>query len=147
MTEIETLIREIYQEGFVVNLGVADAEGPWVAPVVYVFDDDLNLYWVSLPDARHSRAIKANGRVAATIVVSHETKHERALQVEGNAILLNDMLLEREQRLERKRGVAVPAKAGESLVKGHQWYKLMPTKIGLLHSEKFGYARQELTVS
>lgn len=37
--DLESLVHEVLRDGFAVNLGVSDASGPWVAPVVYVLDD------------------------------------------------------------------------------------------------------------
>lgn len=142
MDDIEKLVREIYQDGFVINLGTMDEEGPWVASVTYVFDKDLNIYWVSFPNTRHSQALQKNQKAAGTIVVNQAVGKERALQIEGTAILLDDSSLERERLLAEKRGVAVPSEAGEILKDGRQWYKLTPTRIELIHSELFGYKRK-----
>lgn len=44
-----------------------DSGGPWVAPVLYVADDNLNLYFLSAPSTRHIAALPEDGRIAATI--------------------------------------------------------------------------------
>jgi uncharacterized protein YhbP (UPF0306 family) len=44
---------------------------PWATEVHYAYDDDLNLYWASMQDARHSREVAANPQVAGTIVKQH----------------------------------------------------------------------------
>ena len=49
-------------------LATADADGaPWATPVYFAASDDRHLYWVSSPEARHSRNISARPEVAITI--------------------------------------------------------------------------------
>lgn len=50
-------------------IATSDASGqPWVTPVYFAFDTTQNtFYWYSRRDARHSRIIAANERVAVTI--------------------------------------------------------------------------------
>ena len=48
--DLKSLVQEVLRDGFAVNLGVSDASGPWIAPVVYVFDDAFTLYWISIAD-------------------------------------------------------------------------------------------------
>lgn len=56
------------------SLAVQDNGGLWVSDVVYVFDDNFNIYWMSDPDVRHSKAILVNLQVAGTITVSNKSK-------------------------------------------------------------------------
>jgi uncharacterized protein YhbP (UPF0306 family) len=49
-------------------LGTADEHGkPWVTPVCFAPLDPNRLYWVSSPDARHSRNITHRNTVAITV--------------------------------------------------------------------------------
>jgi nitroimidazol reductase NimA-like FMN-containing flavoprotein (pyridoxamine 5'-phosphate oxidase superfamily) len=49
-------------------LGTADADGrPWVSPVYFAAREYSEFYWVSLPDAQHSRNLA--GRPEVSIVV------------------------------------------------------------------------------
>jgi uncharacterized protein YhbP (UPF0306 family) len=41
--------------------------GPWTSPVQYQSDSQLNLYFASMPDARHVRNIHRDPRVAVAI--------------------------------------------------------------------------------
>jgi uncharacterized protein YhbP (UPF0306 family) len=40
---------------------------PWVTPVYFAHDELSSFWWVSRPDARHSRLISANPQVALTV--------------------------------------------------------------------------------
>jgi uncharacterized protein YhbP (UPF0306 family) len=49
-------------------LATADEAGvPWASPVWFATDDARNLYWISSPDARHSRNLAARPQVAIAI--------------------------------------------------------------------------------
>ncbi|HVT01412.1 MAG TPA: pyridoxamine 5'-phosphate oxidase family protein [Patescibacteria group bacterium] len=56
---------------------------PWISPVFYAYDDEYNLYWVSSKNARHSKNIEENPKVA--IVIFNSTKGEG----EGDAIYID----------------------------------------------------------
>jgi nitroimidazol reductase NimA-like FMN-containing flavoprotein (pyridoxamine 5'-phosphate oxidase superfamily) len=140
--DLPALVHEVLRDGFVVNLGVADAEGPWVAPVVYVLDDAFDLSWISIPECRHSRAIARDPRVAATVIASHDTDQERALQFTGRVEKVDGPLLEMEQRLNEKRGMAIPRSPGEILTDGYVWYRLTPDRFEIIYNTLFGYDRK-----
>jgi nitroimidazol reductase NimA-like FMN-containing flavoprotein (pyridoxamine 5'-phosphate oxidase superfamily) len=60
--------REIIDRSMYMVLGTADAAGsPWVSPVYFAVSDYRDFYWVSLPDAQHSRNLE--GRPEVSIVV------------------------------------------------------------------------------
>jgi len=138
------LAKKVLEEAFVMSLGIADESGPWVADVVYVYDGDFNLYWISRPDARHSRALGSVGKAACTIHASWETHNERALQIEGRVEKIEGPMFELEKKLEAKRGTPEPRRPGEILAEGLEWYKLTPDKIFLIHSKPFDYERQAI---
>jgi hypothetical protein len=52
--------RSILESNLYMVLGTADESGqPWVSPVYYASDGYADFYWVSSPDARHSRNLAA----------------------------------------------------------------------------------------
>jgi nitroimidazol reductase NimA-like FMN-containing flavoprotein (pyridoxamine 5'-phosphate oxidase superfamily) len=56
------------------TLATADADGvPWASPVWYARPDEATFLWVSDPEARHSRNIAANPRIALVIFDSTVT--------------------------------------------------------------------------
>ena len=49
-------------------LGTADEAGrPWVSPVYFAVSDYTDFYWVSLPDARHSRNLASRPEVSIVV--------------------------------------------------------------------------------
>ena len=70
--------------------GIQDGR-PQVAPLFFASDDDLNLYWISDPDSRHSLNIEDWCDVAAAIhAQTWEWTGIRGVQVEGAAMPVTD---------------------------------------------------------
>jgi nitroimidazol reductase NimA-like FMN-containing flavoprotein (pyridoxamine 5'-phosphate oxidase superfamily) len=64
MTEddLGAVARAIIDANLYVVLGTADETGrPWVSPVYYASMNYLEFYWVSSPEARHSRNLATRG--------------------------------------------------------------------------------------
>ena len=68
-------------------LATVNADGtPTTAPLFYVSDEELNLYWLSSPRSRHSVNLSERPNVAATIYPTvWEWQEIRGLQIEGQA--------------------------------------------------------------
>lgn len=141
---IKNLARKVLEDAYFMSLGTLDDGGVWVSEVLYIHDESFNLYWLSFPHARHSKAIEVNKKVACTITASWETDKERALQIEGVAEKVEGPLFEYEKRLASKRGMMIPEIAGRVLEDGHSWYVLRPMKVELIHNEPFGYQKQNV---
>lgn len=61
----DDIARSVLDDVSYVVLATADRDGtPWASPVWYAATDYHELYWVSHPDARHSRNIAARPRIA-----------------------------------------------------------------------------------
>ena len=84
-------------------LATINADGtPQSAPLFYVSDDDLNLYWLSSPRSRHSVNLTERANVAATIYAAvWDWQAIRGLQIEGRAIAIENE--ERQRILTRYR--------------------------------------------
>ena len=66
--ELETAARAIIDENRYMTLGTADSTGrPWVSPVLYAPEAYREFFWVSYPDARHSRNVTARPEIAIVI--------------------------------------------------------------------------------
>lgn len=141
---IRKLIQEVLNDGLIMSLGTYDEGGVWVADVVYIHDNDLNLYWTSLQHVRHSKAIEVTDNVACSIRAQETTRDERALQIHGTAEKLDGPFFELEKEIRKKRGLSEPKKPGEILEGGYAWYVLRPERIELIHTKLFGYTKQKL---
>ncbi len=83
------LVRSIIREGRYLSLATTDGSDPWVAPVEYVADAALNLYFVSLHASRHAQHIDANPTVAVAIfdLVSRSSPGAAYRSAAGDAVL------------------------------------------------------------
>ncbi|OGY39552.1 MAG: hypothetical protein A2418_03300 [Candidatus Brennerbacteria bacterium RIFOXYC1_FULL_41_11] len=66
---------------------------PWIANVYYVFDDEMNLYFLSGEKTLHCQQISQNEKVAVAIVDSHQGFHDKqiGLQMWGIAKKVSDL--------------------------------------------------------
>jgi len=60
-------VRALIERNTVVVLATTDGDKPWIAPLEYMADDQMNLYFFSSVEARHVRHLEANSAVAATV--------------------------------------------------------------------------------
>jgi uncharacterized protein YhbP (UPF0306 family) len=84
--EPKKLILDHLQEAYVMQLATSKDGQPWVCNVHFYADDDLNLYWFSNTNTRHSKDIAANPRVAVAVAV-HTEMPLIGVQLEGDAEL------------------------------------------------------------
>jgi Pyridoxamine 5'-phosphate oxidase len=67
-TDLQARVREALERTDVMALSTIDDDGgPWTSPVQYQWNSQLNLYFASMPDARHVRNIQHDTRVAVAI--------------------------------------------------------------------------------
>lgn len=147
MKSAQEIIREIFKKGYLMSLATVDDSGPWVSDVIYVSDDQFNLFWLSQMNTRHSRAIATNSQVAATITVSNEKGEKNiGLQIEGQAKKLEGDDLKLATAHRAKRGKPAPTKEGEILDPGESWYSLKPTKIEVIYEPYWGFEKKVLEI-
>ncbi len=127
---------------------------PWAASLYYVNDDDLHLYFVSDPDSRHARELKANPDVAVAINADrHFWPKLRGLQVQGQAYAVspekrNTVLALYLERFEEISALfASPAgsqerKIAERLASG-TFFEIIPGRIRMIDNRQgFGFREE-----
>ncbi len=74
------------------TIATASKDGkPWNTPVAHTFDEELNIYWVSDRENRHSRNVRENENVAIVIYSSMvPAGSEWGVYFEATATELND---------------------------------------------------------
>lgn len=89
MTEIKSLIIDYLDKARMMQVATSNNGQPWACTVYFAYDEDLNLYWISLPSRRHSLEIAQNPKVAGAIVLPHTPGDDvRGIQFEGEAAAL-----------------------------------------------------------
>src|SRR3954453_3558092 len=85
-------VREAFDRTDIMALSTVDADGgSWTSPVQYQHDDQLNLYFSSLPGVRHADNIMRDDRVPVAIYsVPGPPGGNLGLQLRGRAELLGD---------------------------------------------------------
>jgi uncharacterized protein YhbP (UPF0306 family) len=144
--DIESKILEVLEKGHLMSLATSDEGGLWVSDVVYVFDEDLSLYWMSDPDARHSQAILKNKQVAGTITISNKSKElNLGIQFSGIAEKIDGSRWDLAKKHLKKRSHPEP-KEEDDVLKGDSWYVLKPNNIDLIDEEHLGYDKKNLSL-
>jgi len=138
MNDVTELALKTLEKGYLMSLATTDQEGVWVADVIYIHDDDLNLYWMSRTGRRHSRAIDGGyPEVAATITVSNKpTDTDQGLQISGTAARLENPPLDLLKDWMKKKKKPVTSAIG-SVLTDHVWYTLTPERIELINRDHF----------
>jgi general stress protein 26 len=67
-TDLQARVREALTRTEIMALSSLDPDGgSWTSPVQYQWDSQLNLYFASMPDARHVGNLRRDPRVSAAI--------------------------------------------------------------------------------
>jgi uncharacterized protein YhbP (UPF0306 family) len=78
-------IAQLLREQTTLSLASTDEDGlPCVAPLFYIVDEGLNLYWLSSESSQHSRNLRQRPQVAATVYCAVESWRQiRGVQMRG----------------------------------------------------------------
>jgi len=125
------------------SLATLDDGGPWVSDLVYVYDEDLNIYWMSDPEVRHSKAILKNALVAGAITISNKSKElNLGIQFSGKAEKIDGPRHDLAIKHLTKRGYPEP-KETDDILQGDSWYVLrLRRQIDLIDEENHGYDKK-----
>jgi ribonuclease HI len=85
----EEYIDEFLALGQVMQLATSNDNNPWISTVYYVADADRNIYWLSLPERRHSKEIVNNPQVAVAIAIKQDIP-VIGIQVAGSVEIVSD---------------------------------------------------------
>ena len=139
-------VLEVLRNSHLMSLATWDESGLWVADLIFVYDDNLNLYWMSDPDCRHSKAILKHPAVAGSITVSTAKKEPNfGIQFEGHAKKIPGARYDLAVKHFAKRGHPAPLET-DDVLQGDSWYQLTPTKIRLIDEEHFGFHAQDVSL-
>lgn len=139
--ELEKHIRQTLGDGLILQIATASGDQPWAATVYYASDDNLNIYWLSNPNTRHSQDLAANPKTAGAIPLDAEPSAPNVgLQVQGIAGYLGDPAeIESAIRLYAKK-YGNSSEFVDNFIAGkdeHKIYKLQPNLIVLLDEKTY----------
>lgn len=147
MEENRKLVNEILDKGYLMSLATLDEGGLWASDLIFVHDDQLNLFWLSEIQTRHSQAILKNTKVAATISLSHEGGQSNiGLQIEGVVEKMSGEHYELTTKLWVKRHKPIPPEDEEIVDENECWWKLQPTKIEIIYEPLWGFEKKQLAI-
>jgi uncharacterized protein YhbP (UPF0306 family) len=125
-------IEAILNQELLMSLATCGNNQPWASVVGFVADSDLNLYWRSASQARHSQNITANPVASATITLPLNEKNQGiGLQIGGRVEIISE-----------DQAAQLPKdKKDLSSSSSRPCCKLTPTEIYLIHEPLLGYSR------
>lgn len=97
MTESnKAFVRELIKRNRYLSLATTDGKVPWIAPLEYLSDDELNLYYFSPEGAVHSQHLNDHEQVAVTIfdAVQPEYKPAPVIRIAGVQVVATARKLE-----------------------------------------------------
>jgi len=139
MDEYIKKARQILAENIYCTIATSSKEGiPWISPVFFGYDEKFNIYWISDKNAKHSKLIHSNPKIAIVIFNS------KAPEGKGDAIYIEAEAHELTNEKEIKKGVKIRdsrakieefrVKKIEEVMNDGAWriYKAIPRKISKL---------------
>lgn len=149
--KIKDLIKDYLKEAKMMQLATSVNDQPWVCNVWFAYDEDLNIYWFSSENRRHSKEVMNNQKVAAAIVLPLTPKDPpRGLQLQGMAEVLTKQG-DIDKAISVYKGRIFDQETIDELMqdeeKPHKFYKITPTQFVLFDAVNFGDNwRQELNL-
>lgn len=141
--ELKKLIKEVLDKGYLMSLATVDDGGVWVSDVIYVHDDNFNIFWMSNTETRHSKALMENLEIAGTITISGQGEKNLGIQFKGRGYKIEGARYDLAIKHFTKRKKAIP-KETDDVLEGDSWYMMQPKSIELICEEFFGFDRQTL---
>jgi nitroimidazol reductase NimA-like FMN-containing flavoprotein (pyridoxamine 5'-phosphate oxidase superfamily) len=106
--------REILSSNLYLTLATADEDGrPWPSPVYYASEDYAAFYWVSDPEARHSRNLAVRPHASAVVFDS-------GVEIGTGQAVYMALVAEQVRGAEIERGIAIFSRVSVSHG-GHEW--------------------------
>jgi uncharacterized protein YhbP (UPF0306 family) len=148
---VEDLIKQYVNKSNIMQLATCVNDQPWVVTLHFFADEQLNFYWTSRPERRHSKEIFLNSNVSNTILLHENTDDEDwviGLSANGKAELLDEVEDSVSSAYVAKllKNPDLPAKItnGSDPAK---WYRFIPSSIVLFDNKDFpNDPRQELEI-
>jgi uncharacterized protein YhbP (UPF0306 family) len=137
--ELKKYVLDYLEQNRVMTLATCRAGTPWAASVMFAYDDDLNLYFLSKPETRKTQNLLANPKVSVTVNQVQKTPGKViGVQLEGSAEMLDKKKNSKEQEIFKNR-----FNWAEKYLSDHELFKITPKKIYYLDDARFGPGGRE----
>src|SRR5262245_46850717 len=123
---IKERVEKILKECHLISLAVSDENGPWASIVHFAADADMNIYWMSDPEALSTQASVKNNKAAGTITLSMKKGEKNlGIQLSGVAEKLEGERPDVAKIYFSKKGKPVPEDIAD-FMDGDSWYMIKP---------------------
>jgi uncharacterized protein YhbP (UPF0306 family) len=139
MNDLKKLIASYLKDAKLMQLSTSADNQPWACSVWFASDEDLNLYWFSSTERRHSKEVTKNPKVAGTIALTNKPEDApRGIQFEGTAKLLTNQK-DIDKAISVFENRIFPRQKIDSMTqsKGHRFYRIKPSVFVLLDPASF----------
>lgn len=82
---MENLLKFIKSQRLL-SIATINSDGPWIANVYYVCDDQYKFYFLSSKDTKHSKSILNNPEVAVSITWFDQKNHRNRKSIQGTGV-------------------------------------------------------------
>src|SRR3972149_9880972 len=140
--KLKQYILDYLGENRLMTLATAENNPPWAASVMFAYDTDLNLYFISDPDTRKAQNLLNNPSVSVAINQHQKTPGKiLGIQLEGTAHMLDKNKSQNELELFKKR-----FDWADDYLHDPELSTIKPEKIYYLDDELFGPGGREILV-
>lgn len=149
--EVKKLLKEYLKEAKMMQLATVSKGKPWICNVWFAADKDLNIYWFSATNRRHSEEVAKDPHVAAAICLPQKPGGSaRGVQLEGTAELLTspkDVAVAMRYYVGKIFTIKQVKLFMAHIDRPHRFYRIKPTKYVLFDTVNFpDNSRQEITL-
>ncbi|MBD3646805.1 MAG: pyridoxamine 5'-phosphate oxidase family protein, partial [Pseudomonadales bacterium] len=71
-------VRALIERNRYLTLSTTDGDEPWIAPLEYICDENMNLYFFSPETSAHAKHIERNSSLAVAIFDAEQPEYEPA---------------------------------------------------------------------
>lgn len=141
--EVKDAVALILKDSYLLSLATLDEEGVWSTILAFVHDEDFNIYWMSEPNSRHSKAIKINPKAAVSLSsTSKPEDNNMGLQIVGSVQELSGDLPELHSLYFNKKNELLHAPRHEVQGFVEKWYKLIPERIDVTYEPEWSFIKK-----
>ena len=145
-------LKEVMDRTEFMALSTVSAEGNWVCPVQFSYDEHFNLYFKSMPSSRHMQYLRSNPDVSVAIFSTNRFPNGdvAGLQLKGKAEILstqNDVEVAAQHHYGRsKQGIDYHTKVAEHMGENAEWnfVRVIPTEVWYFDTRYFDEERQRV---